>query len=104
MSGVRRIVLAYSGGLDTSVILRWLIETYGAEVIAYCGDVGQDEDLGEVAEKAMATGAKDCVISDLREEVVRDFVYPALQANAVYEPQESARVCEVGVRATDHLP
>ena len=85
MSGVSRIVLAYSGGLDTSVILRWLIETYGAEVVCFCGDVGQDEDLAEVAEKALATGAKDCVVSDLREEFVRDFVYPAIQANAIYE-------------------
>ena len=57
MSDVKRIVLAYSGGLDTSVILRWLIETYGAEVICYCGDVGQEEDLDEVVEKAAETAA-----------------------------------------------
>ncbi len=82
---LKRIVLAYSGGLDTSVILRWLIETYAAEVVCYCGDVGQDEDLAEVAEKAMASGAVDCVVSDLREEFVRDFVFPAIQANAIYE-------------------
>jgi argininosuccinate synthase len=81
----KRIVLAYSGGLDTSVILRWLIETYRAEVVCFCGDVGQDEPLDEVAEKAIATGARDCVISDLREEFVREFVFPALQANAIYE-------------------
>ena len=85
MSDVKRIVLAYSGGLDTSVILRWLIETYGAEVICYCGDVGQDEDLEEVRKKALATGAKDCVISDLRADFVEDFVFPAIQANAIYE-------------------
>ena len=85
MSGPKRIVLAYSGGLDTSVILRWLIETYGADVICYCGDVGQAEDLAAVAEKAMATGAKDCVISDLREEFVAEFCFPAIQANALYE-------------------
>ena len=85
MSDIKRIVLAYSGGLDTSVILRWLIETYGAEVICYCGDVGQDEDLEEVVKKAMATGAVDCVVSDLRREFVEDFVYPAVQANAIYE-------------------
>jgi argininosuccinate synthase len=84
-SGVKRIVLAYSGGLDTSVILRWLIETYGSEVIAWCGDVGQEEDLVAVREKALATGAKECVISDLREEFVRDFVFRAIQANAMYE-------------------
>ncbi len=79
---IKRVVLAYSGGLDTSVILRWLIETYGVEVVCYCGDVRQDEDLAEVAEKALATGAVDCVVSDLREEFVRDFVFPAIQANA----------------------
>jgi argininosuccinate synthase len=81
----KRIVLAYSGGLDTSVILRWLIETHGADVVCYCGDVGQDEDLDAVAEKAMATGAQDCVISDLREEFVAEFCFPAIQAHAVYE-------------------
>ena len=85
MSRPSRIVLAYSGGLDTSVILRWLIETYGAEVICYCGDVGQNEDLTAVADKAIATGAVDCVISDLRQEFVREFVFPAIQANAIYE-------------------
>lgn len=85
MSSPKRIVLAYSGGLDTSVILRWLIETHGADVICYCGDVGQDEDLPAVAEKALATGAKDCVISDLREEFVSEFCFPAIQAHAVYE-------------------
>jgi argininosuccinate synthase len=82
---IKRIVLAYSGGLDTSVILRWLIETYSAEVICYVGNVGQGEDLDAVHKKALATGAKDCVISDLREEFVRDFVFPAISANAVYE-------------------
>ncbi len=82
---VKRIVLAYSGGLDTSVILRWLIETYSAEVIAYVGDVGQDEDLAAVAEKALRTGAKDCVVRDLRAEFAREYVFPALAANALYE-------------------
>jgi len=85
MADIKRIVLAYSGGLDTSVILRWLIETYSAEVICYVGNVGQGEDLDAVHKKALATGAKDCVISDLREEFVRDFVFPAISANAVYE-------------------
>ena len=85
MSSPKRIVLAYSGGLDTSVILRWLIETHGAEVICYCGDVGQAEDLEAVAEKAMATGASDCVISDLRDEFVRDYCVPAISAGAIYE-------------------
>ncbi|MFQ5699305.1 MAG: argininosuccinate synthase [Myxococcota bacterium] len=85
MSELKRVVLAYSGGLDTSVILRWLIETHGAEVVAFMADVGQDEDLAEAAEKAMATGAVDCIVRDLREEFVRDFVFPAIACNAVYE-------------------
>ncbi len=85
MREIRRIVLAYSGGLDTSVILRWLIETYGCEVVCFVADLGQDEDLDEAVEKARATGAKDCVVRDLREEFVRDFVFPALAANAVYQ-------------------
>jgi argininosuccinate synthase len=82
---VRRVCLAYSGGLDTSVILRWLIETYGCEVVAYTADVGQEEELSGVPDKAKATGAVDCVVRDLREEFVRDYVFPALRANAVYE-------------------
>jgi argininosuccinate synthase len=85
MSDIRRIVLAYSGGLDTSVILRWLIETYGAEVICFVGDVGQDEDLDAVVRKALATGAKDCVVSDLRHEFVRNYVFPAIAGNAIYQ-------------------
>jgi len=82
---VKRICLAYSGGLDTSVILRWLIEEYGCEVVAYCLDVGQEEELAGLPDKAKATGASDCVIRDAREEFVRDFVFPALRGNAVYE-------------------
>lgn len=85
MSDIRRIVLAYSGGLDTSVILRWLIETYAAEVICMVGDVGQREDLEETVHKAMATGAKDCLVRDLREEFLRDYVFPAVAANAMYQ-------------------
>ena len=85
MSDIRRIVLAYSGGLDTSVILRWLIETYAAEVICFVGDVGQREDLEETVHKAMATGAKDCLVRDLREEFLRDYVFPAVAANAMYQ-------------------
>ncbi len=84
---VRRIVLAYSGGLDTSVILRWLVERYGAEVIAFCADLGQGEELGGLDAKARATGATKCVIEDLREEFVRDFVFPMLRAGAIYESQ-----------------
>jgi argininosuccinate synthase len=81
----RRVCLAYSGGLDTSVILRWLIEEVGCEVVAYCADIGQEEELSGLPDKAKATGAVDCVIRDLREEFVRDYVFPAIQAGAVYE-------------------
>ena len=82
---VNRVCLAYSGGLDTSVILRWLIEEYGCEVVAYCADVGQQEELAGLPEKAAATGAVDCVIKDLREEFARDYVFPAIKGAAVYE-------------------
>ena len=82
---VKRVCLAYSGGLDTSVILRWLIETYGCEVVAFCLDVGQEEELAGLPEKARATGAVDCVVRDAREEFVRDFVFPAIRGNAIYE-------------------
>ena len=82
---VKRVCLAYSGGLDTSVILRWLIEEYDCEVVAYCADVGQEEELDGLPEKAEATGAVDCVIRDLREEFVSDYVFPAISGNAIYE-------------------
>ena len=82
---IKKIVLAYSGGLDTSVILAWLRETYDAEVIAFCADVGQAEELADVPEKAKKTGASLCIIRDLREEFVRDFCFPMLRANALYE-------------------
>jgi argininosuccinate synthase len=82
---IKKVVLAYSGGLDTSVILAWLRETYRAEVIAFCADVGQAEELDGVPDKAKKTGAVDCVVRDLREEFVRDFCFPMLRANAVYE-------------------
>ncbi|RLB00245.1 MAG: argininosuccinate synthase [Deltaproteobacteria bacterium] len=82
---VKKIVLAYSGGLDTSVILAWLKERYGCEVIAYCADIGQAEDLEEVRQKALRTGASKVYIDDLKEEFARDFVFRALKANAIYE-------------------
>ncbi len=82
---VKKVVLAYSGGLDTSVILRWLIETYRCEVVAYCADLGQGEELIPIRDKALRTGAASVHIMDLREEFVRDFVFPMLRANAVYE-------------------
>ena len=85
MPDVTRVVLAYSGGLDTSVILRWLIETYRCEVVAYCADLGQGEELIPIRDKALKTGAVGVHIVDLREPFVRDFLFPMLRANAVYE-------------------
>ena len=85
MGDVKKVVLAYSGGLDTSVIVRWLIETYHCEVIAFAADVGQKEELSGLREKAINTGAKKIYIDDLREEFARDFVFTALRANAIYE-------------------
>jgi argininosuccinate synthase len=82
---VGKIVLAYSGGLDTSVILRWLIETYGCEVVAFVADIGQGDEVEAVRQKAIRTGASRCYVEDLREEFVRDFVFPCLMANALYE-------------------
>ena len=83
--GIRKIVLAYSGGLDTSVMLHWLKEKYQCPVLAYVADLGQGEDLKAIEQKADQTGADEVVISDLRESFVRDFVFPALQAHALYE-------------------
>jgi len=86
MSKTKKVVLAYSGGLDTSIIIPWIKETHGgAEIVAYCGDVGQGDDLEAVRRKALATGASKCIVEDLREEFVRDFAYKALAAGAVYE-------------------
>src|SRR5262249_15650290 len=82
---IKKIVLAYSGGLDTSVMLRWLKETYNCEVVCYCADVGQGEELEGLEEKALATGASKLYVEDLREEFVRDYVWTAVKANAVYE-------------------
>lgn len=82
---VKKIVLAYSGGLDTSVAIKWLKETYGAEIIAFCADLGQGEDLSEIKEKALKTGASKVYMEDLKEEFVSDYIFPMLRANAVYE-------------------
>src|SRR5919199_981378 len=85
MKKINKIVLAYSGGLDTSVMLHWLKERYQCEVVCYCADVGQGEELTGLAEKARATGASKLYVEDLRREFVADYVWPAVQANAVYE-------------------
>jgi len=82
---MNKIVLAYSGGLDTSVILKWLANEYGCPVIAYSADIGQKEDWEAVRAKGLATGAEKVIISDLREEFVRDYIFPAFRANAIYE-------------------
>jgi argininosuccinate synthase len=84
-SQVKKIVLAYSGGLDTSVILAWLRETYKADVVAFVADIGQGEETEPARKKAMDTGACAVYVEDLKEEFVRDFVFPAMQANAIYE-------------------
>jgi argininosuccinate synthase len=82
---IKKIVLAYSGGLDTSVILKWLIETYNCEVVAFVADIGQGEELDGLKGKATDTGAAKVVIEDLKEDFVRDYVFPAFRANAIYE-------------------
>lgn len=82
---VKKIVLAYSGGLDTSVILKWLANEYGCPVVAYSANIGQKEDWDAVRAKGLATGAEKVVVSDLREEFVRDYIFPAFRANAIYE-------------------
>ena len=80
-----KVIVAYSGGLDTSVIVKWVKEKYNAEVIGYCADVGQEEELDGVEEKAVRTGATKCYVEDLCEEFARDFIFPMMQANAIYE-------------------
>jgi argininosuccinate synthase len=85
MSDIKKVVLAYSGGLDTSVILKWLQETYQCEVVTFTADLGQGDELEPAREKAKAAGVKEIFIEDLREEFVRDFVFPMFRANTVYE-------------------
>src|ERR1700704_4227108 len=82
-----KIVVAYSGGLDTSVILKWIKESYSAEVIAFCADIGQEEELEGLEEKALRTGASKCYVDELRDEFARDFIFPMFQASALYENQ-----------------
>ena len=85
MTDVNKVVLAYSGGLDTSIILRWLQERYGCDVVTFTADLGQDEELGPARRKAELLGAASIFIDDLREEFARDFIFPMFRANAVYE-------------------
>ncbi len=87
MSDIIKVVLAYSGGLDTSVILKWLVETYNCEVIAFSADIGQEEELDRIEEKALKTGASKVYVDDLTETFVADYVFPAFRANAIYEGQ-----------------
>ncbi|MCF8031534.1 MAG: argininosuccinate synthase [Desulfarculaceae bacterium] len=82
---IKKVVLAYSGGLDTSIILKWLIETYDCEVVAYVADLGQGEELEEARQKGLDTGASQVIVDDLKEEFVRDYVFPAFRAGAIYE-------------------
>ena len=85
ITDVKKVVLAYSGGLDTSVIVPWLRNNYGCEVVCFCADLGQEEELDGLEEKALASGASKLYVRDLREEFLTDFVYPTLRAGAVYE-------------------
>jgi argininosuccinate synthase len=85
MRKIRKIVLAYSGGLDTSVILKWLQDVYDCEVVTFTADIGQGEELAPARRKARMLGVRQIFVEDLREEFVRDFVFPMFRANAVYE-------------------
>ena len=82
---VKKVVLAYSGGLDTSIILKWLVETYNCEVVCFAANIGQEEELDGLEEKAKKTGASKCYIEDITEEFVKDYVFQAIKANAIYE-------------------
>src|SRR5512139_1632069 len=82
---VSKVVLAYSGGLDTSVIVPWLVENYGCEVVCFCANLGQEEELSGLEAKALASGATKLYLEDLREEFATGYIYPTLRAGAVYE-------------------
>ena len=84
-NGPKKIVLAYSGGLDTSVILPWLREKYDCEVIAFAAELGQGDELKKIHKKALKSGASECVVRDLRQEFVEDFIWPMVRSGAVYE-------------------
>ena len=85
MSEIKKVVLAYSGGLDTSVILKWLKETYNCEVVTFTANLGQDEDYDAVKKKAEQQGVKEIFIEDLKEEFVKDYVFPMFRGNPLYE-------------------
>lgn len=85
MSDVKKVVLAYSGGLDTSIILKWLEETYKCEVVTFTADIGQGEEVEPARAKAQAMGVKEIYIEDLREDFARDYVFPMFRANTIYE-------------------
>ena len=85
MSDINKVVLAYSGGLDTSVILKWLQDTYQCEIVTFTADIGQGEEVSPARAKAKKMGVKEIFIEDLREEFVRDYVFPMFRANAIYE-------------------
>ena len=87
MSQIRKVVLAYSGGLDTSVIAKWLQQTYDCEVVTFTADIGQGEELEPARAKAEAMGIREIFIEDLREEFVAEYVNPMFRANALYDPQ-----------------
>jgi len=87
MENPKKVVVAYSGGLDTSIIIPWLKERYGCEVIAMAANLGQDDELDGLEEKAIATGASACFIEDLREEFVEEYIFPCIKAGAIYEGQ-----------------
>src|SRR5690348_7375688 len=89
---VKKVVLAYSGGLDTSVILRWLQETYGCEVVTFTADIGQGEELAPARKKAKLLGVKQIFVEDLREEFVRDFVFPMFRANALRSEEHTSEL------------
>ena len=85
MSKINKVVLAYSGGLDTSIILKWLEDTYGCEVVTFTADIGQGEEVEPARAKAEKMGVKEIYIEDLREDYARDYIFPMFRANAVYE-------------------
>src|SRR5574344_302391 len=84
---IKKVVLAYSGGLDTSVIVHWLIQKYGCEVVCYSGDMGQGEDLSQLDDRAKAAGASKLIVEDLKEDFAKDYIMPAMQMHALYENQ-----------------